>query len=114
MSRPETEPILPPGYVQDRVLGRRGGVWVLQAHKGGERVALRLGSGGAAAEGLAELAVLAAVDHPGVAPLIDYGPLTGGGRYLARRWIEGQDLLAWGHGKPGEEIGGMVARLCPA
>src|SRR6185369_13003696 len=65
-------------------------------------------------EGLAELAVLSAVDHSGVAPLIDHGPLPGGGRFLARRWVSGDDLLAWAKGKSNEEIGALVARLCPA
>jgi transcriptional regulator with GAF, ATPase, and Fis domain len=63
---------------------------------------------------LAELAVLSAVEHPGVASLIDYGPLPDGGRFLARRWVPGQDLLAWSKGRSGEEIGSLVARLCPA
>jgi hypothetical protein len=68
----------------------------------------------AAAETLAELFVLGEVDHPGVCPLIDHGPLPGGGRYVARRWIEGSDLLAWSRDETPEEVGRAVARLCPA
>jgi serine/threonine protein kinase len=96
------------------VLGHRGPVWVLRAHRGGEGLVLRLDTTGDTREGLAELAVLSAVDHPGVAPLIDYGPLASGGRYLARRWVDGEDLLTWARGKSNEEIGTLVARLCPA
>ncbi len=77
-------------------------------------MALRLDETPEAREGLAELAVLSALDHAGVAALIDYGPLVQGGRYLARRWIEGEDLLAWAHRHTKEEIGAIVARLCPA
>src|SRR5262245_30761908 len=94
----ESDPPLPPGYSPEQVLGHRGSVWVLRARRGGEPVVLRLDTTGATDEGLAELAVLSAVDHPGVAPLIDYGALNGGGRFLSRRWLEGEDLLAWVRG----------------
>ncbi len=87
---------------------------MLRASKGGETVVLRLDTTGNTQEGLAELAVLSAVDHPGVAPLIDYGPLAAGGRFLARRWVDGEDLQIWAKGKSNEEIGTLVARLCPA
>ncbi len=110
----ETDLALPSGYTLERVLGHRGSVWVLQAQRGGTPVVLRLDSSGATQEGLAELAVLSAVDHPGVAALIDHGPLPEGGRFLARRWVPGDDLLSWSKGKSNEEIGSLVARLCPA
>jgi len=113
-STKESEPLVPAGYSQDAVLGHRGSVWVLRARRGEDEVALRLDTTSNSREGLAELAVLSAVDHPGVAPLIDYGPLSSGGRYLARRWVEGEDLLSWARGKPNDQIGAMVARLCPA
>jgi transcriptional regulator with GAF, ATPase, and Fis domain len=87
---------------------------VLRADRGSDQVVLRLDTNGNTREGLAELAVLSAVDHPGVSALIDYGSLASGGRYLARRWVEGEDLLTWAMSKPNEEIGAMVARLCPA
>ncbi|HEX6885587.1 MAG TPA: sigma 54-interacting transcriptional regulator [Planctomycetota bacterium] len=86
---------------------------MIRARRGSELVALRLETA-ETREGLSELAVLSAVDHPGVASLLDYGPLADGGRFLARRWIPGQDLLGWARGKRGEEIGALVARLCPA
>jgi transcriptional regulator with GAF, ATPase, and Fis domain/tetratricopeptide (TPR) repeat protein len=114
MSAPDCELPLPPGYSLDRVMSRRDAVWALRARRGVELVALRLDASPGAREGLAELAVLSAVDHPAVAPLIDYGTLAGGGRYLARSWVEGEDLLTWSRGKSNEEIGSVVARLCPA
>jgi len=80
----------------------------------GEEVVLRLDRGTAEAEDLAELAVLAAVEHPGIAGLVDHGALSGGGRFLARAWIGGVDLLAWAEGRPPEEIGRLIARLTPA
>ncbi len=68
-----------------------------------------------ALENLAELAVLAAVDHPGLARLIDHGSLARGtGSYVMRTWVEGRDLLAWSAGRDPGEIGRLVARVCPA
>jgi transcriptional regulator with GAF, ATPase, and Fis domain/tetratricopeptide (TPR) repeat protein len=114
MKPPDSMPSLPAGYALDEVLGHRGSVWVLRARRGEERVVLRLEEGAESRESLAELAVLSAIDHPGVAPLLDYGALDGGGRYLARRWMSGSDLLAWSKGRSAEEVGSLVARLCPA
>ncbi|MEQ1891668.1 MAG: serine/threonine-protein kinase, partial [Planctomycetota bacterium] len=114
MLDPKSDLLLPPGYALDEVLGNRGQVWVLRAQADGRTVVLRLDSGGETREGLAELAVLSAVDHPGVAGLTDYGTLADGTRYLARRWIDGQDLLGWARGRSHEEIGALVARLTPA
>src|SRR5262245_40372564 len=90
--------VLPAGYALDRVLGQRGSVRGLRAKRGEVPVVLRLDETRDTQEGLAELAVLSAVDHPGVAALIDHGPLSGGGRYLARRWVQGEDLLTWAKG----------------
>ncbi len=61
---------------------------------------------------LAELAVLAAAEHEGLARLVDHGPLPGGGAYLLREWIEGSELDAWARGRHASEIGAVVARLC--
>jgi len=114
MSAPKSDLVLPAGYTLDRVLSQRGAVHALRARHGSEIVALRLDGSADTREGLAELAVLSAVDHPGVAPLVDYGSLPGGGRFLARRWVDGEDLLAWAKGRSNEEIGALLARLCPA
>jgi serine/threonine protein kinase len=114
MSAYRHEPFLPAGYVAERVLGRRGSVWVLRARKGDESLVLRIEEHRDSSEGLAELAVLSAIDHPGIAPLLDHGPLPGGGRFLARRWIDGEDLFEWSRSRSAEEIGIQVARTCPA
>lgn len=45
-------------------------------------------------EAQAELAVLTATDYPGLAPVLDHGPLSGGGTYVARAWVEGAPLSA--------------------
>ena len=44
--------LLPAGYVQDRVLGQRGTVWVIRARRGTELVVLRLDTSGETREGL--------------------------------------------------------------
>ncbi len=66
------------------------------------------------AEDLSELAVLAAVEHPGIAPMVDHGELPGGGRYLARTWVEGEDFLTWAAHREPTEVGAALARLCLA
>jgi len=106
--------LLPPGYELDQILAKRSDVVVLRARHGEETVVLRLDRGSEAREGRAELAVLARVDHPGVAPLLDHGPLPGGGQFVSRRWIEGEDLLVWSRDRSAEEIGRVVGRLCAA
>jgi len=105
---------LPPGYQLESLLHSERTTLVVRAARAGESVVLRMEQDLAAAETISELFVLGAVDHPGVAPLIDHGPLPGGGRYLARRWIEGADLLGWSRDRMPEEIGRVVAKLCPA
>lgn len=113
-------PTLPPGYQAEELLRSREQVWVLRARlaRDGreESVLLRLDTSPRAAEGLAELAVLAAVEHPGIAHLIDHGPLPGGGLFVARDWVEGQNLAAWAEqsSQSPEETGSMIARLTPA
>ena len=103
---------LPRGYVLEERLGRRAGVEVLRARRGAQEVLLRLDAGGGESE--AELSVLAEVRHPGIAPLVDHGPLEGGGTYVARAWVAGADLLRWSAGRTPEEIGAAVARTCAA
>jgi len=76
-------------------------------------VLLRLASY-AGGESEAELAVLAAVDHPRLARLVDFGPLPGGGRFVARRWIDGVDLERWAAGRAPEEIGRLAAGVAEA
>ncbi len=106
--------LLPEGHLLDRVLGHRGAVWIVRTRKEEQTLVLRLDTSKDAREGLAELAVLSAVEHPGIARLVDHGPLPGGGHYIARRWIEGSDLTVWSRARSPADIGALVARLCPA
>jgi len=106
---------LPAGYRALRDLTRAGAAEsVLQAQVQGRVVALRLAPSGTTTESRAELAVLAAVAHPGLAALVGHGSLAGGGTWIAREWIEGVELGAWSSGRAPEEIGRMLARLCVA
>jgi serine/threonine protein kinase len=85
------------------VLGHRGPVWVLRAPGGSPWSSARYD--GPHAGGLAS------------SPCLGRRPrhrLPSGGRFLARRWVEGEDLLTWARAKPSEEIGSLIARLCPA
>lgn len=62
-----------------------------------------------------ELEVLACLEHPRLARLVDHGSLAGGGRYLARAWVEGVDLAQWlgdGQERDPREVGRVIARLC--
>jgi len=80
----------------------------------GAPVVVRLEATGEDLERRAELAVLAAVDHPGLARLVDHGSLSNGGAFLVRSWVEGQDLATWARGRSPQEAGRVVARLGPA
>jgi transcriptional regulator with GAF, ATPase, and Fis domain len=107
---------LPPGYrLLDNLSGPdEAGRCVVRARwsgpDGDEERVVRVGD-----EGTAELAVLAAVDHPGLARLLDHGVLPDGRRYVARTWIEGRDLAEWALGGVSHaEIGAVLARLGPA
>jgi len=78
------------------------------------RVALRLAPAEHADETLAELAVLAEVEHPGLARPLDFGAAPDGGVYVAREWIEGVELNTWARGRAPRELAALVARLCLA
>jgi transcriptional regulator with GAF, ATPase, and Fis domain/tetratricopeptide (TPR) repeat protein len=124
------KPRLPPGYTWVKDLAGAARARVVLAERDGSKVVLRLEHGSTerdAPERHAELAVLAGVKHPGLAALIDYGPLPaeldgslGNGTFVARTWIEGQDLSTWARARPDgssrspEELGELVARMCPA
>ena len=74
----------------------------------------RLEERAAGGQGLAELAVLAAVEHPGLARLIDFGPLPGGGHFVTRSWIEGELLSRWARGRSERELGEVLVHICSA
>ncbi|MEZ5979125.1 MAG: protein kinase [Planctomycetota bacterium] len=104
----------PPGFRILRELGRRPGLRVLLAEDGeGREVVLRLEPEGGE-ESLAELAVLAAVDHPGLARLEDFGSLPGGGVWVSRAFAKGEDLSAFAARVGPEELGAAIVELARA
>ncbi|MCC7012853.1 MAG: sigma 54-interacting transcriptional regulator [Planctomycetes bacterium] len=106
---------LPAGYRLLRDRSRPGAAErLIEAESAGRRVALRLSPGLGGAELRSELAVLSAIAHPGLAALLDYGPLAAGGSYVAREWVDGRDLGDWARGRTPEELGRVAARLCVA
>jgi len=111
---PGEDPALPRGYRAVRTLARRPGMLVLEALRGSERVALRLDTAADAEESRAELMVLGAVEHPGLARLVDHGALAGGGTFVAREWVEGVPLGEFAGERTPEELGRIAARICPA
>lgn len=122
MSHP-TDPArasLPPGYRGLRERTRPGATARLieaeriDAAGVPQRVALRLQPVAAAGEALAELAVLAALDRPGLARLVDFGVAPGGAIYVARSWVAGDELAAWAKGRTPKELASVAARLCRA
>ncbi len=99
-------------WIRALAVGVDAQVWL--AEHDGSDVVVRLESG-VHGQDLAELAVLASLDHPGLARLVEHGSLSGGGRYLARAWIPGMDLRDWVGVPPARDprsIGSMIARLC--
>jgi transcriptional regulator with GAF, ATPase, and Fis domain/tetratricopeptide (TPR) repeat protein len=106
---------LPEGYECLQSLGEEGEARVLHARGPEGDVVLRLGGDSERSQDLAELAVLAAVDVPGLARLVDFGHLSATGEaWTARTWIEGVELGEWARDQDDESIADLVARLCPA
>ncbi len=81
--------------------------------KAPQHVAVRLAPLEAAQEWRAELEVLASVEHPGLTRPIDFGAVPGG-VWVARRWIEGQELAHWARGRQPADLAQLAARLCLA
>lgn len=90
------------GFTVDRPIGRGGLGEVYLAHRAGadfdQRVALKLLRIDAAerAESFArERRLLARLDHPGIARLIDAGIAPDGRPYIAMDYVDGQPIDAW-------------------
>ncbi|MBL0141438.1 MAG: serine/threonine protein kinase [Betaproteobacteria bacterium] len=92
------------GFVLERALGRGGMGTVWLARKAGDAslppVALKMpalaASGRGAAERLArEGAILAALNHPGIARLLEAGTTSAGVPFLALEFVDGESLPAW-------------------
>lgn len=98
-------PRLPPDYVAVRELGRggMGVVWLAERTVGDvqQKVALKLLSYDALrdpdrhARFRVERHILASLDHPHIARLLDGGTLTDGTPFLAMEYVEGERLDAW-------------------
>jgi transcriptional regulator with GAF, ATPase, and Fis domain len=95
-------------------LSRRPGVFVVRAtDSAGRDLVVRLEEH-AGSETLAELAVLAAVDHDGLARLGSFGPLESGGCFVARPFEDGAPLGEWAKGKSLHEIGAVLVAIAEA
>ena len=98
-------PRLPPGYRIERELGRggMGVVWLAERDSGDfkQRVALKLLGFDALrdpdrrARFRAERRILASLEHPNIARLIDGGTLADGTPFLAMEFVEGERLDVW-------------------
>ena len=104
---------LPPQYSVLEELAAARETRVVRARLVDEERVLRIAGPGADAESLSELAVLAAVEHPGLARLLDHGLLPGGATWVAREWIPGRPLSDCRDRSP-EDLGRLVCQLCPA
>ncbi len=103
---------LPPGFVSIRQLsdGDQGEVHHARGPQG--EVALRVIRPGPRDPRRTELEVLAALHHPGLASLVDFGHVEGSGEtWIARTWIEGKELGAWSQERDESEVGRLIADL---
>jgi len=106
-------PQLPPGYHFLETLASRPEATVVLAELDGEKVVVRLEPAGTTGESRAELAVLAAVRHPGLARLLDHGRI-GDSRFVTRSFVEGRMLSDVASERTPMELGALVQGLCPA
>ncbi|HUP07282.1 MAG TPA: serine/threonine-protein kinase [Caldimonas sp.] len=98
---------LPPGtrlgpWCVDALLGRGGMGEVYRAHRGDgqfeQQVAIKLMRIDAATQGtrfLAERQIVARLDHPGIARLLDGDVAPDGRPYMVMELVEGRDIVAW-------------------
>ena len=106
------------------VLGRGGMGMVFRAQRGAEApIALKVLRSGLLSPGLLarfgrETEVLARLDHPGIARLLESGTFetpAGPRPYFAMELVEGEDLRSWaGRQHPLEERLELLARVCDA
>lgn len=116
------DPVCPPGWTWVRELASGSQGRVAQVRRGDEWGVLRTTPRAPGRAGPdPEFAILAQVQHAGLAALLDHGVLPGTNlHFTVRSWIEGQDLGREGErlrtsGPDGQRaIGRIVARLCAA
>lgn len=79
--------------------GGMGEVWLAERVEGGfdQQVAIKVLATGVADDGRfrRERAILAGLEHPGIARLYDGGVAPEGLAYMAMEYVDGEDLLAW-------------------
>lgn len=106
-----------------REVGRGGmGVVYLAERADGEfeqRVAVKLLPVGSAAPAahrrfLVERQVLARLDHPAIARLLDGGTTSDGRPYLVMEYVEGERIDRWCHGRPLEQRVRLFLEVCEA
>lgn len=107
-------PELPRQFDAIHELTSARGTWLYRARREGRDVVVRVAEGSGGTEALAELAVLAAVEHPGLARLIEHGCLASGETYVVREWIPGQTLSEFQGSAHERDLVGLIARICPA
>lgn len=69
---------------------------------------------GTTGEAHAELRVALTAQHPGLMQVSDFGPLPGGGFFLARNWVHGEPLSNWVKGRTPKELGRVIGHLALA
>ena len=108
-------PHFPPGFEALELLARNGASVTSRGRLDGKDVVLRLSPADDSKETLAELQVLAAVHHPGIATLVAHGTVASSRQqFVARDWIVGDDFATWSRAHSAEEICTAAARLCRA
>ncbi len=81
------------GFTVDGAPRRGATATVFRAHRDGQTLAVKVLDDTTSTERFErEAAILASIDHPNVAPLLDFGTLANGQAYLVTPWVEGETL----------------------
>ena len=105
--------LLPSRYERVEPLAESRGTQLVRARLSGRDVVVRLDDAGpAGSEALQELAVLSAVEHPGLAQLVDYGEHAGR-LFVTRDWVDGASLAERRPDQDEERVR-ILAQVCSA
>lgn len=104
----------PRGHRWSELLGESSEAWVVRCRLGEREAVCRVDKPGSRGESRAELAVLAAVRHPGLASFLDHGRTPDGHPFVTREFVPGEPLQDWAAGRSPEEVGGVVVSLAVA